>query len=112
MNSIIVKHIIDVNNININFDFSDGSLSFPSIELNIEDDIDLNSLVLKLTELIEDKRSLEVKFEDNHSLIENNPKIQLIKDTLEEIYTLFNEHLKGDTEDTLEIDDDDDDLPF
>ena len=90
MESIIVKHIIEESKITINFDLLNGSLSFPSIELKIEGDIDLNSLVVKLTELIEDKRTLQLEYEDTKSLLESNPKIQLIRSTLEEIYSVFN----------------------
>ena len=89
MESIIVKHVIEENKITINFDLLNGSLSFPSIELKIEGDIDLNSLVIKLTELIEDKRTLQLEYEDTKSLLESNPKIQLIISTLEEIYSVF-----------------------
>jgi hypothetical protein len=90
MESIIVKHIIEERKITINFDLLNGSLSFPSIELKIEGDIDLNSLVVKLTELIVDKRTLQLEYEDTKSLLESNPKIQLIRSTLEEIYSVFN----------------------
>ena len=90
MESIIVKHVIEENKITINFDLLNGSLSFPSIELKIEGDIDLNSLVIKLTKLIEDKRTLQLEYEDTKSLLESNPKIQLIISTLEEIYSVFN----------------------
>ena len=90
MESIIVKHIIEESKITINFDLLNGSLSFPSIELKIEGDIDLNSLVVKLTELIEDKRTLQLEYEDTKSLLGSNPKIQLIRSTLEEIYSVFN----------------------
>ena len=90
MESIIVKHIIEESKITINFDLLNGSLSFPSIELKIEGDIDLNSLVVKLTELIEDKRTLQLEYEDTKSLLESNTKIQLVRSTLEEIYSVFN----------------------
>ena len=67
-----------------------GSLSFPSIELKMEGDIDLNSLVVKLSELIEEKKTLELEYEDTKSLLESNTKIQLVRSTLEEIYSVFN----------------------
>jgi hypothetical protein len=90
MKSIIVKHIIDESKITINFDLLNGSLSFPSIELKIEGDIDLISLVVKLTELIEQKRTLHLEYEDTNSLLKTNPKMQLVKSTLEEIYSVYN----------------------
>ena len=101
MESIIVKHIIEESKITINFDLLNGSLSFPSIELKIEGDIDLNSLVVKLTELIEDKRRLQLEYEYTKSLLESNSKIQLIRSTLEEIYSVFNNSFY-DTENDVE----------
>lgn len=115
MNSIIVKHIIDVSKITINFDLLNGSLSFPSIELKIDGDIDLNSLVVKLTELIEEKGTLQLEYEDAYSLLETNPKMQLVKDTLDEIYSVFNESFNelehSDGQNQVEPDSGDD-LPF
>lgn len=114
MDAINVKHIIDEDKITINFDLLDGSLAFPAVELGIEGDIDLNSLVVKLTELIESKRKLNVDFEDSKSLLDSSPKIKLIKNTLEEIYSKFNSQFdnpeNGQTQ--VETDTDDDDLPF
>lgn len=115
MKSIIVKHILEESKITINFDLLNGSLSFPTIELKIEGDIDLNSLVVKLTELIEEKRILQFEYEDTNSLLETNPKMQLIKSTLEEIYSVFNNSF-NDSENVVEqnqIESDPDyDLPF
>jgi hypothetical protein len=115
MSSIIVKHIIEEKKLTINFDLLAGSISFPTIDLNIEGDIDLNPLVLKLTELIEKRRNLESEFECADPDLEKNHKVQLIKETLIEMYSLFNKNL----EDTDAIisenhsgDDFEDDLPF
>ena len=114
MDSIVIKHIIDESKITINFDLLNGSLSFPSIELKTDGDIDLNSLVIKLTELIEEKRTLELEYEDANSLLETNPKLQLVKDTLNEIYSVFNESFndseKGEAQNQAEQNLDD--LPF
>jgi hypothetical protein len=90
MDSINVKNIIEENKITIGFDMGDGSLSFPSVELGIEGDIDLNTLVVKLSELIEQKRKLNVDYEDSRSLLVSNFKITLIKNTLSEVYFKFN----------------------
>ena len=106
MESIIVKHIIEESKITINFDLLNGSLSFPSIELKIEGDIDLNSLVVKMIELIEEKRTLQLEYEDTKSLLKSNPKIQLIWSTLEEIYSVFSnsfdDSVKNDEQDQVE----------
>lgn len=90
MDSIVVKHIIDESKITINFNLSDGSLSYPSIELKTDGDIDLYSLVVKLTELIEKKRILHFEYKDENLLLETNQKMQLVKGTLDEIYSVFN----------------------
>jgi hypothetical protein len=90
MESIIVKNIIEENKITISFDLRDGSLSFPSVELKTEGDIDLNTLVVKLAELLEHKRKLNVEYEDNGALLDSNPKMTLVKNTLAEVYTKFN----------------------
>ena len=90
MNPITIKHIIEENKIIISFDLTDGSLSFPSVELVTSGDIDLNLLLAKLVELIEKKRKLNLEFEDSTSLIDSNPKVKLIKNTLEEVYSKFN----------------------
>ncbi len=90
MEPITIKHIIEETKITISFDLAEGSLSFPSVELETSGDIDLNLLIVKLSELIEKKRKLNIEFEDSSSLIETNNKIKLIINTLEEIYSKFN----------------------
>jgi hypothetical protein len=114
MDSIVIKHIIDESKITINFDLLNGSLSFPSIELKTDGDIDLNSLVIKLTELIEEKRTLKLEYENAKSLLETNPKIQLVKDTLDEIYSVFNNSFINSENDDAQIqfEQEPDDLPF
>lgn len=113
MSLIIVKNIIEANKIIVSFDLSDGSFSFPTVELATEGDIDLNALVIMLTELIEKKRKLNVEFEDTTSLVDSSPKIKLIKTTLEEIYSKFNNQLDTPENDTIQVEENtDDDLPF
>src|SRR5690606_33378807 len=119
MSTIIIKHIIEESKFTINFDIQDGSLSFPSRELNIEGDIDLSAIISKLSEFIEQKKELHIEFEDTSNLAESNPKIKLIKETLNEIYNKFNEQFTVKTEvDTQEESSEvaqsekDDDLPF
>lgn len=113
MNPINVKNIIEENKITISFDMGDGSLSFPSIELGIDGDIDLNALVVKLSELIEQKRKLNVDYEDNGSLLDSNSKIILIKNTLAEVYSKFNNLFESPENGQVQAETNtDDDLPF
>ncbi|MFC3561186.1 hypothetical protein [Pedobacter jamesrossensis] len=118
MSNIVIKHIFETEQILLSFDMQDGSLSFPSINLDIKSDIDLNSLLIKLTEFVEIKRELEIQFEDPNSLLKSDAKIKLIGETLEEIYAKFNEKIKieevSDAYSSTEADvsDDNGDLPF
>jgi hypothetical protein len=114
MDSIVIKHIIDESEIIINFDFSNGSLPFPSIKLKTDGDIDLNSLVIKLIELIEEKRTVKWEYEDANSLLETNPKVQLIKGTLDDIYSVFNKSFNDSEIDEAQnhVEQNPDDLPF
>src|SRR5690554_6248541 len=91
--SIIIKHIMEESKFTINFDMQDGSISFRSQELKIEGDIDLSVLITKLSEFIEQKKKLQIEFEDTSNLEDSNPKIKLVKDTLNEIYNKFNEQI-------------------
>jgi len=113
MDTIKIKHNVDEERINISFDTQDGSFSFPSVELDIKTDIDFNELLLKLSEFIEIKKSVEFEFIDSMDLLNTSSKINLIKVTLEEIYMNYNSliqectNVKGGEEDK-----DDDELPF
>jgi len=109
MDSILIKHILDDSKITINFDLLNGSPSFPPIELKIDGDIDLNSLVVKLTELIEEKRTLTLEYVDANSLMVTNPKMQLVKVTLDEIYSVFDKLEHSDGQNQVEPDSD---VPF
>lgn len=114
MKPIIIKHIIEETKFTLNFDLQDGSLSFPTLELNIEGDVDLNSLVIKLTEILETNRILQFEFIDSSSFLESSPKLKLIKSTLEEIYVLYNGNFeeKLNTPIAKSTENDPDDLPF
>jgi len=94
MDTISIKHITEEAKFVINFDKHDGSIPFSSIELNVTGDVDLNPLVIELAKLIEDKRILQFEFDDNE-ILTTNSKIALIKSTLDEIYTKFNENIQG-----------------
>lgn len=109
METILLTHTIEEQKIILNFDMQDGSLSFPSLTINVNGDIDLNSLIIKLTELIELDRELQMIFNDPLTLLESNPKILLIKETLDEIYNQFNKRLEISINTELPPNDD---LPF
>ena len=98
MATIIVTNTIEETKILVNFNFQDGALSFPAVEINIEGDVDFNSLILKLTECIESNRSLEIEYVDAKQLAESNSKIGLVKTTLDEIYNEFNSSLEVESE--------------
>lgn len=91
--NIIVSNIIEQDKITINFDPQDGTLSFPSVDLSTTGDIDLNPLILKLTDLLELDNKLEIQYNDSHSLSETDSKIKLVKETLDDIYTSFNQNI-------------------
>ena len=72
--------------IDVNFNQNDDELSLESISIPTEGDIDFNSLVKTLINLIGKEKKLEFEFQEESS----NPKNRLIKETLEDIYTSFN----------------------
>lgn len=102
MTTIIIKNTIEETKILVDFNFQDGALSFPSVEINTDGDIDFNSLILKLTELIESNRQLEVEYVDVELLAETNSKIGLVKATLDEIYNKFNASIELESEQSTE----------
>lgn len=109
--SIIIKHVVEESKFTISFDMQNGSISFPSQDLNIGGDIDLRALITKLSEFIEQKDELQIEFEDTNNLEESNPKIKLVKETLEEIYNKFNELVLRD-DFSEESHQENDNLPF
>ena len=70
----------------VNFNQNDNELSLESISIPTEGDIDFNSLVKTLINLIGKEKELEFEFQEESS----NPKNGLIKETLENIYNNFN----------------------
>lgn len=93
MSNIQITNTIEEQKISISFDLQDGSLSFPIIELSTSGDIELNPLVIKLTEFLELNKKIEILYEDSFSLLENDSKIKLIKETLEDIYNSYNSNI-------------------
>lgn len=103
MKTIIIKNNIQQDKINISFDTQEGSLSFPEVDLDIKTDIDFNELLIKLTDFIELNKTIEFEFKDDAKLLDTSSKIKLIKETLEEIYNDYNNHIIS--EDAIDKDD-------
>lgn len=83
-----VINTISSNKIDVNFNQNDDELPLESISIPTEGDIDFNSLVKTLINLIGKEKELEIEFQQEEEL--SNSKIGLIKETLETIYTSFN----------------------
>ena len=81
-----VINTISSNKIDVNFNQNDNELSLESISIPTEGDIDFNSLVRTLINLIGKEKELEFEFQEESS----NPKNGLINKTLEDIYNNFN----------------------
>lgn len=81
-----VINTISSNKIDVNFNQNNDELSLESISIPTEGDIDFNSLVKTLINLIGKEKELEFEFQEESS----NPKNGLIKETLEDIYNNFN----------------------
>lgn len=100
MSEIIITNTIAVNQISVGFNLNNGEVPFPPINIDISGDVDLNNLINEIIKLIELKRKFLVEFIDAANLIETNDKIKLIKETLNGIYSKFNENIEieGSTE--------------
>lgn len=101
MENILITNTILKDRILISFNLRNGDLSFPSVELSTSGDIELNPLVIKLTELLELNREIEIDYIDSQSILENESKIKLVKETLDEIYSSFNSNIVVEDDDLL-----------
>ena len=81
-----VINTISSNKIDVNFNQNDNELPLENISIPTEGDIDFNSLVKTLINLIGKEKELEFEFQKELF----NPKNGLIKETLENIYNNFN----------------------
>lgn len=93
MSEIIVTNTIALNQISVGFNLNNGEVPFPPINIDITGDVDLNNLINEIIKLIELKRKFLVEFIDTANLEETNDKIKLIKETLNGIYSKFNENI-------------------
>ncbi|PKP24126.1 MAG: hypothetical protein CVU03_13625 [Bacteroidetes bacterium HGW-Bacteroidetes-2] len=94
MSEIIIANSITENQISVIFNLNNGEVPFPPININIVGDVDLNALINEMVKLIEFKRKFLVEFIDVNNLAKTNDKIKLIKETLNEIYSKFNENIE------------------
>lgn len=99
MDNIIITNTITEDKVSINFDLQDGSLSLISLDLSTSGDIELNPLVIKLAELIELNKKIEVAYEDSLELLATDSKITLVRETLDEIYYSFNSNITVEEDD-------------
>jgi len=97
MNEIIVNNTISVNQISIGFNLNNGSVPFPPIVIDITGDVDLNNLITEIVNLLELNRKILIEYSDPSSLSVTNGKIKLIKETLDEVYSKFNEKMDANT---------------
>jgi hypothetical protein len=95
MENILITNTIIKDKVIIGFDLQDGSLALTTVEIPTTGDIELNPLVIKLTELLELNREVEIDYIDSLSILETDSKIELVKETLDEIYDSFNSNIDG-----------------
>lgn len=87
---IIVKNKFQENNLKIAF--SGEGIDDKSIDLQVSDDINFKPVVDYLIELIPQKEKLDPNFDDFDNE-DNYDKLNLIKETIEEIYTEYNQSI-------------------
>jgi hypothetical protein len=108
MDNILVTNVILEDKISISFNLQDGTIPFPPFDLSTAGDIELNPLIIKLTEFLELNRLIEINYSDTLTLLEADSKIILIKSTLDDIYNSFNLNIivEEDEEDEEDVDSD------
>lgn len=95
MENILITNTILEDKVIISFDLQNGSLALTTVEISTTGDIELNPLVIILTELLELKREIQINYVDSQSILENDSKLKLVKETLDEIYDSFNSNIDG-----------------
>jgi hypothetical protein len=78
----------------VGFNLNNGEVPFPPINIDISGDVDLNTLINEIIKLIELKRKFLIEFIDMDNLIETNDKIKLVMETLNGVYSKFNENVE------------------
>lgn len=64
MKNILITNTILEEKILVSFNLQNGDLSFPSVELSTSGDVELNPLVIKLTEFLELNRKVQIEYVD------------------------------------------------
>tara|TARA_B110000971_G_scaffold220621_1_gene264759 strand:- start:534 stop:875 length:342 start_codon:yes stop_codon:yes gene_type:complete len=102
---------------NLNIKFSGESINDNEINILVSNDVNFKEVIDYLINIISNKDEINFSFE-NFDNDENTDKLQLIKETIEEIYEKFNLSIQSQnlvTEGeiiTIEEDSESDDLPF
>lgn len=102
---------------NLNIKFSGDSINDNEINILVSNDVNFKEVIDYLIDIISNKDEINFSFE-NFDDEENADKLQLIKETIEEIYEKFNLSIQSQnliTEDEIipiEQDSESDDLPF
>jgi hypothetical protein len=102
---------------NLNIKFSGDSINDNEINILVSNDVNFKEVIDYLIDIISNKDEINFSFE-NFEDEENADKLQLIKETIEEIYEIFNLSIQSQnliTEDEIipiEQDSESDDLPF
>jgi hypothetical protein len=102
---------------NLNIKFSGDSINDNEINILVSNDVNFKEVIDYLIDIISNKDEINFSFE-NFEDEENADKLQLIKETIEEIYKKFNLSIQSQnliTEDEIipiEQDSESDDLPF
>jgi len=102
---------------NLNIKFSGDSINDNEINILVSNDVNFKEVIDYLIDIISNKDEINFSFE-NFDNEENVDKLQLIKDTIEEIYEKFNLSIQSQNliieDETLPIEQDSesDDLPF
>jgi uncharacterized protein YfdQ (DUF2303 family) len=102
---------------NLNIIFSGDSINDNEINILVSNDVNFKEVIDYLIDIISNKDEINFSFE-NFDDEENADKLQLIKETIEEIYEKFNLSIQSQnliTEDEIipiEQDSESDDLPF
>ena len=102
------------NDSNLEIDFSKETQTIKEITILISNDVNFKELIDYLLEIIPKNENLEIEFE-NFDDQENVEKLELIKDTINEIYEKFNVSIVIDSEVNVtddETEEQNDDLPF
>lgn len=102
------------NDSNLEINFSKDTQTIKDISISVSNDVNFKVLIDYLLEIIPENENLEIEFE-NFGNQENFEKLELIKNTINEIYEKFNASIVIENEVNLSdnvTEEQNDDLPF